>query len=276
MKITDVEAIALNMPLSQASKAGTYKIVRRGTILTTISTGDGTTGQTYIGQTRTEIPEQLEACRFINGVLKGELLGEDPLMIERLWTKMHRHIEDYSPYDRSNRTIALESVACVDSALYDLAGKALGVPVYKLLGGSRDDVPLVQVQYYRQSDDFSEQLEGLRKAALDAKRAGFIGVKLKVGARARARVGVGVCRSSPGWSRKHRLRGVFSFRWCACGEGVGHRDWWMFDGFTCLGSREYVEYEFRDNPARAPQGFAHLEQCFFRGGGYAHQKTYRI
>lgn len=122
LKITDVEAVALSMPLRSVSKGGTYRVERRGSILITITTDDGTRGQTYIGQTRTNETEQLKACLFINEVLKSEFIGEDPFMIERLWTKMQRHIEDFSPYDHSSRVLAVESVACVDASLYDLAG----------------------------------------------------------------------------------------------------------------------------------------------------------
>jgi len=64
--------------------------------------------------------------------LKWVLLEEDPLEIERLWRRMERATLNYS---RDGATI--EAMAAVDLALWDIKGKALGVPVHALLGGAR-------------------------------------------------------------------------------------------------------------------------------------------
>lgn len=63
----------------------------------------------------------------------AELLkGEDPMRIEHHWARMHR----LKPF----RGGALSgAVAAVDIALWDIAGQALGVPVYQLLGGKQRD-----------------------------------------------------------------------------------------------------------------------------------------
>ena len=177
MKITGVRGVAINRPLETPFKGGTYQHDRRGTIITTITTDEGIIGQAYVGQNRTKIPEQQIMCDIINNKLKVELLDEDPFMIEHLYKKMYKHT-----IPRKNQILVWESIACVDVTLYDLVGKALGIPVFKLLGGSRDKVPLISVQYYREREDFSEQLEELRRATSLAKKSGFFGIKLKVGA----------------------------------------------------------------------------------------------
>ena len=115
--------------------------------------------------------------KIINDEFSPELEGEDPFMIEHLGKKMFSHATP-----RKNRLLVWESVACVDIALYDLMGKALGVPVYKLLGGCRDEVPIISVQYYRAHDDYTKQLSELREDTAEAKKLGFYGIKLKVGA----------------------------------------------------------------------------------------------
>lgn len=67
----------------------------------------------------------------VEDVLAPLLLGEDPLAIEMLWERMYGsmrlrgHVAGYM----------LEAIAGVDIALWDLAGKLLGLPVYRLLGG---------------------------------------------------------------------------------------------------------------------------------------------
>jgi len=64
------------------------------------------------------------------------LLGKDPRQIGALWQEMYR-----SQYFEGGRALTA-AISAIDIALYDLVGKALGVPVYQLLGGKqRDRVP---------------------------------------------------------------------------------------------------------------------------------------
>ncbi len=64
--------------------------------------------------------------------IKHQIIGEDPFNRERIWHKFWRNL-------RSSR-LGL-AIGPVDCALWDLAGKAHGQPVYKLLGGMRDRIP---------------------------------------------------------------------------------------------------------------------------------------
>ncbi len=65
------------------------------------------------------------------------LLGEDPFQVERLWDIMWRGTLYYG-----RKGLAVHAISAVDNALWDLIGKALGVPVYQLLGGgNRQRVP---------------------------------------------------------------------------------------------------------------------------------------
>jgi len=64
------------------------------------------------------------------------LLGKDPLRRGALWQEMYR-----SQYFEGGRVLT-GAISAIDIALYDIAGKALDVPVYQLLGGKqRDFVP---------------------------------------------------------------------------------------------------------------------------------------
>jgi len=63
--------------------------------------------------------------------LRPLLVGEDPLYRERIWQRlMEVSIIVFPPH----------AIAAVDCALWDLAGKAAGLPLYKLLGAQRDSV----------------------------------------------------------------------------------------------------------------------------------------
>src|SRR5690606_23615237 len=75
-------------------------------------------------------------ARFIEGVLAPRIIGEDVLDRRRLWNAMRGAL--------TGRVggMLIEAVAGVDIALWDIAGKAAGMPVAKLLGGvGRGTVP---------------------------------------------------------------------------------------------------------------------------------------
>jgi galactonate dehydratase len=64
------------------------------------------------------------------------LLGQDPLRRGRIWQELYR-----SQYFEGGRVL-LAAQSAIDIALHDIAGKALGVPVYQLLGGAqREQIP---------------------------------------------------------------------------------------------------------------------------------------
>ncbi|MGU3401113.1 mandelate racemase family protein [Brucellaceae bacterium D45D] len=78
---------------------------------------------------------QILRPHLIEAFVKKVLIGQDPLNREKLWQELS-HWQRGSAGQLSDRTLA-----AVDVALWDLAGRALGVPVYKLIGGYRDKVP---------------------------------------------------------------------------------------------------------------------------------------
>lgn len=62
------------------------------------------------------------------------LVGRDPMMAGALWQEMYR-----SQYFEGGRVLTA-AISAIDIALYDIKGKALGVPVHQLLGGKQRDV----------------------------------------------------------------------------------------------------------------------------------------
>lgn len=94
----------------------------------TITTDDGQRGHAF-GPVEVIRPHVLEA--FARKVL----IGQDPFDRERLWQDLE-HWQRGSAGQLTDRALAV-----IEQALWDLAGRALGVPVYKLLGAYRDKVP---------------------------------------------------------------------------------------------------------------------------------------
>ena len=68
-----------------------------------------------------------QACRAIIETMKPVLIGEDPLAIEKHFYAMTGVQHPYKAH--------IPTIGGVDIALWDLAGKILGLPVYRLLGG---------------------------------------------------------------------------------------------------------------------------------------------
>ena len=64
---------------------------------------------------------------------KRFLLGKNPFEIERIWTSLYRRVT------WSGGPVTTSAISAIDLALWDIKGKALGVPVYELLGGKSHD-----------------------------------------------------------------------------------------------------------------------------------------
>lgn len=90
----------------------------------------------------------------------GMLIGEDPSRIEHLWQLLYRGC--FYPPGREK----LHALGALDMALWDIKGKALGVPVYELLGGlSRDHIECYSTGFPRKGS--------LKETALACLEAGF-------------------------------------------------------------------------------------------------------
>lgn len=125
MKITGVRPWLVK---ASSSYWGEYLFVE-------VTTDEGISGWGEITST-TKI-----ANRALAAILKqvsGQLEGEDPSRIERLWHKLFRSFTYMG-----SRGAACECVSAIDIALWDIRGKVLGLPVYELLGGAvRDEISL--------------------------------------------------------------------------------------------------------------------------------------
>ena len=111
----------------------------------------------------------------IENRIRPKLLGEDPLRLEHLWQKMYMG-GNRKPVAKGDYIAVMSQV---DNALWDLAGKILGQPVYKLLGGFKN-----RVRVYAAGGYYAEgkTIEDLVKEMESNVAEGFTAVKMKVGA----------------------------------------------------------------------------------------------
>lgn len=131
MKITRVSATPLDIP-ARVQLAGVDKTTSLSVCLVEIETDTG-----LIGHGFTAISEEEVIAAIVREIAGPALVGEDPLATERLWEKLYWLL---SP--RGQTGYASHAIAALDIALWDIKSKALGMPVWKLLGGARNTVPV--------------------------------------------------------------------------------------------------------------------------------------
>ncbi len=124
------------------------------------------------------------ASPFYAMMLKSRLLGENPCDVDRLFRK----IKQFGGPGRQGG-----GVSAVEMALWDLAGKAYGVPVYQLLGGKfRSKVRLYADTKQAEAPNRGEELSG-REAGLALKKRMESGITWL-----KCDVGIGLLRNIPG------------------------------------------------------------------------------
>jgi galactonate dehydratase len=105
----------------------------------------------------------LEASQAAIETFKRYLIGQDPMRIEHHWQYLYR-------WSHFRGAAVMGALSAIDIALWDIAGKRLGVPCYQLLGGKCRDKARV---YYHV---FGETKQELIQGCVEAKRRGFTAV----------------------------------------------------------------------------------------------------
>jgi L-alanine-DL-glutamate epimerase-like enolase superfamily enzyme len=130
VKITDIKVETSIVPVKHQfvwrkglPGSGTH----HDTAKITVETDEGVTGVAYSGH-GAMVKDMIERS------IKPDLLGYDPLMKEYLW---HRVWE----LDRLEET-PIYGLGLIDIALWDLNAKVANMPLYKMLGGFRDRIPV--------------------------------------------------------------------------------------------------------------------------------------
>jgi len=131
VKIARISATPLAVP-ARVQLFGLDRTITLSVCLVEIETGEG-----LIGHGLTAIADHRVVAAMIREVVAPALTGEDALAHERLWERMYWLL---SP--RGQTGFASHAMAAVDIALWDLKGKKLGQPLWRLLGGARDKVPV--------------------------------------------------------------------------------------------------------------------------------------
>lgn len=269
MKITDVKTELYRWNRAQPISNGkhTYTDCTFGVVK--IETNEGVTGL-GIGNYDNSMVE----------LFKPLLIGEDPVNVERLWSKM------WVPKLVGRRGLTTRVISMIDIALWDLRGKITGLPVHKLLGGFRDKVPVyIAGGYYMENKD----LKALADEMLEYVSWGVKAVKMKVGGRSMREdaLRVKTVREAVGEDVKILLDANCAYKYYEAIEFANmveeYTPFWFeepvmpddYEGFQKIaaktnipiatGENEYTRYGFRDLIERKAIPILNADACIMGG-----------
>ena len=171
MRITDVQAYATSFPIPPGSRValGIGTAVKRDAVLVKVSTDEGIAGwgEAHHGRAHTAV------ARLIETTLKQLVLGVDPGEVVAIWQRMYR----FQLASHGMGAGACLAMSGIDMALWDIRAKALGLPLYRLLGGTRKPIPAyaggVSLGYQPPASLLDEAAKALAQ--------GYRALKLRVG-----------------------------------------------------------------------------------------------
>jgi D-galactarolactone cycloisomerase len=133
LAIARVEAIGCSVPLRQSVSQGLGQAVKRDTVIVRVTTTDGLTGygESYNGRA------PLAVAQTVNTTLADLFTGLDAAATTEIW----QVFEDRVLANHGTCAACVCAMSGVDMALWDIRGKAAGLPLYRLLGGSSRPVP---------------------------------------------------------------------------------------------------------------------------------------
>jgi L-alanine-DL-glutamate epimerase-like enolase superfamily enzyme len=174
MKITSLETDLLKMPPREPNYDAIHRLgVDSGSVVLRIKTDAGITG--WANSTFGMIAG---GPRVVQTILEHEIkpviLGKDPAYPKRIRSDIWNALEYHSVTG-----VVQFAMAATDIAIWDILGKAAGLPVYKMLGAHRDRMPVYSMcgWYYDDDSDLSKYRTAIERALSQGYRA----IKIKTG-----------------------------------------------------------------------------------------------
>lgn len=222
MRITDVRISRVVQPMQDTAwRFAKAQVHERHGLLFAVETDEGPAGLGLADQ-GLHVGEAIEPMQQVaDRVLAPLLIGRDPRDIEALAAAMASAAPAFS-----------RTRAGLETALWDVAGKALGVPVYRLLGGKvRDRIPVIRILPIKSPAEMAANAEAVVAA-------GYRYLKVKVGLDATADV--------------ERVRAIRS----AVGPTVtltldANEGWTPDEAVRALGAMEDLNVALVEQPVRA-------------------------
>ncbi len=169
MKIERVETFLLKAPLSVKYGFAQRWSSSRTAIMVKI-TADGVVGWGQCGA-----PAQAVVKSVLDQEVAPLLIGQDPFLIEEIWQRV---VGSFSPFGVQG--MVFMALSGVDIALWDLKARALGLPIWRLLGARFRDQALAYASgpYYFFDEVVPDRIV---EEALQYREQGFKAMKIKIG-----------------------------------------------------------------------------------------------
>ena len=132
MIISGLTTRVVELPFEKPIKTAIHDMGSVGCVLLTIKTDEGITGESYLFA--------LNAVRIkaFDEMIKGfapHLIGKDPYFIEAIWQDIWRAINP-----TGHKGVTISALSTIDTALWDIVGKAANLPLHKLFGACRSKI----------------------------------------------------------------------------------------------------------------------------------------
>jgi D-arabinonate dehydratase len=169
MKIESFATHVVTLPREVGSLAEAPEQVSTDFVTLRFRTDEGAEGIGYAGFAA---PVMTKALRAAVDALAEQVIGDDPMRVEAIGEKLLEIGGRGAPAGLVTR-----AVSAIDVALWDLKGKVLGQPLWKLLGGYSDRVPAYASGHLWRTYD----ADALARKGAELVAQGFLAMKFRMG-----------------------------------------------------------------------------------------------
>jgi len=169
MKISSLRCVPVEIPLDKPIRTAIHDIRSVGCVLVYLDSDEGLSGEAY---NFTMNAVRLDVLQAMIESFAPLVVGRDPRDVESIWNDMWRDINFFG-----QKGIALFGISAIDTACWDLAGKAAEQPLYKIFGACRESVDV----YASGGLWLSYSIDELVEEAQGFLEQGFHAMKIRVG-----------------------------------------------------------------------------------------------
>jgi len=169
MKITGLRTALVEVPLDKPIRTAIHDITSMSCVLVWLDTDAGISGESYMF---TFSLSRLEVLDAMVRSLEPLVVGQDPHNVEKIFDDMWKDVNFLG-----HKGVTIVGMSAIDTACWDIVGKALGMPLYRLFGACRESVPV----YASGGLWLSMSTEQLKAEAEQFLESGFTAMKIRVG-----------------------------------------------------------------------------------------------